>query len=75
MDKELIYNILVAKYMEKYKVKDEMLVFPNDFFYGDINDKIEILVDALNKNIKVSETDKYQTCLEGVNYDIKGVKK
>ena len=66
MDKEFIYNILAVKYMKIFNVKDEMFIFPLDTFFGDIDAKIEILVDAINNNIKVSETDKFQEYLEGV---------
>ncbi len=66
MNLDFIYNILLVKYMNKYNIKEEMFVFPNGFFYGDTNTRIEILSEALNNNIKLNETKKYLQCLEGV---------
>ena len=66
MENELIYNILLVKYMEKYGIENEFSIFPYGFFFGDINVKIEILIEALNNEIRVDETEKYSQYLEGV---------
>ena len=66
MDQELIYNILLVKYMEQQNIDEEFLVFPMGLFNSSINDKMEILVEAINKNVKVSNTDKYNECLEKI---------
>ncbi|MBP5684710.1 MAG: hypothetical protein J6X02_05600 [Bacilli bacterium] len=65
MDEKLIYYVLAAKYMKKHNIKEEFELFPYDIFYGDTKTKIEILVEALNNNVKVEEVEKYLQHTEG----------
>ena len=65
MNDEMIYNILIAKYMEKQNLENEFFIFPYDFT-DDLNIRIQVLVEAINKNIKIEKTDKFLEYVEGV---------
>ena len=50
---------------------DYSLIFPPDWFnVNDYKKRIEILIEAIEKGIKIIETDKYLDICEGVSRDI-----
>lgn len=66
VDKDFIYNILMAKYMELFNLDDFFEVFPEMYFTKDIDIRNEVLVEALNKKIRVDQTEKFLHCIESV---------
>lgn len=69
VDKKFIYNILMAKYMELFNLEYDFGVFPEMFFPDDIDIKTEVLVEALNKKVRVDETDKFLQYIEKVDFE------
>ena len=66
-DKQLLFEILQAKYMLMHDKKDLFEAFDNNWFScNDIDVKIEILAEAIKNNIKVSNTKSYLKIIEKV---------
>ena len=73
MKKELTYNLLEMKYLKIFGKKITPVMeydhdlYPNDWFLNnDYNLKSKILAEAINKKIKIVDTEAYQEIIEGV---------
>ena len=59
-NKELIFEILQAKYMNNYNITDLTKAFELKWICSkNLDLKIEILKEAINENIKVNDVIKY----------------
>ena len=73
MDKELVYNLLEIKYLKTFgknvtlNMEDDHDLYPNGWFLNsDYTVKSKILAEAINKKIKIIDTEAYQEIIEGV---------
>lgn len=63
---EELYILLETSYVKKMKEKDSLnynrkTIFPKDWYkYSNYKEKIEILTEALEKNILIKDTSKYK---------------
>ncbi len=65
INKELIFEVLQAKYMMNYNITDLSKAFDLKWICSkNIDLKIEVLIEALNKNIKVNEVSKYKDIIK-----------
>lgn len=72
MDNKTLYLILDIKYVEMFgrfislNSNSNADLYPNDWFLSeDYEYKVKVLVEALNKNIKIEDTELYQKNVEG----------
>lgn len=72
MDKKVLYVILDTQYLEMfgrkptYESAANLDLYPSNWgLNNDFDFKVKVLVEALNKKIKITDTELYQKIVEG----------